>query len=159
MKWMYDDGGRKEAGYKGIAGDCVTRAIAISTGINYQQIYNDLSNGMLSNKMTTERQKRNGNHKTARKGITVTRKWFKDYMKRLGFQWIPCMGIGTGCRVHLANGELPNGKLIVSLSRHYTSVIDGVIHDTYDPQRATIIFENGVQRIAHRCVYGYWKLQ
>jgi hypothetical protein len=28
MSWAYDDGGRKAAGFKGDAGDCVTRAIA-----------------------------------------------------------------------------------------------------------------------------------
>jgi hypothetical protein len=49
------------------------------------------------------------------------------------------------------------GRIVVSLSRHYSAVIDGVVHDTYNPQRATIVQEEGGQRIAHRCVYGYWK--
>ena len=37
-----DDGGRAAAGYKGYAGDCVIRSIAIVTKLPYQQIYNDL---------------------------------------------------------------------------------------------------------------------
>jgi hypothetical protein len=37
--WVYDDGGRAAAGYKGEAGDCVCRAIAIATETPYQQIY------------------------------------------------------------------------------------------------------------------------
>ena len=37
-----DDGGRAAAGYKGHAGDCVVRSIAIVTKLPYQQIYNDL---------------------------------------------------------------------------------------------------------------------
>ena len=32
MRHVYNDGGRKAAGYKGDAGDCVARAIAIASG-------------------------------------------------------------------------------------------------------------------------------
>lgn len=32
-----------------------------------------------------------------------------------------------------------------------------VIYDTHDPQRVTIVVENGKERLAHRCVYGYFK--
>jgi hypothetical protein len=83
------------------------------------------------------------------------------------------MQIGTGCRVHLDADELPKGVLIVAVSSHYTTMIDGVIHDTYDPRRApSWMFEpdrgqalklnqgrnhNGVYtRVGGRCVYGYW---
>ena len=31
--WLYNDGGRTAAGFKGETGDCVTRAIAIATGL------------------------------------------------------------------------------------------------------------------------------
>jgi len=37
------------------------------------------------------------------------------------------MSIGSGCRVHLRADDLPPGRLIVKISRHYTAVIDGVI--------------------------------
>ena len=83
--------------------------------------------------------------RTARSGIYTKRKWFKDYMKSIGFKWKPTMGIGTGCKVHLKSDELPKGKIICSVSRHYVAVIDGVINDIYDCSR------NGT-----RCVYGYW---
>jgi len=43
---------------------------------------------------------------------------------------VPTMAIGSGCKVHLADGELPPGRLVVSVSKHYTAVTDGVIHDT-----------------------------
>jgi hypothetical protein len=77
----------------------------------------------------------------------VSRKWFKDYMLSLGFTWTPTMTIGKGCTVHLRPDELPPGGLVVSLSRHYAAVIDGVVHDIFDPSR------DGT-----RCVYGYWSL-
>jgi hypothetical protein len=155
MRVVFDDGGREASGRKGFAGDCVARSIAIAAGLPYADVYAALA------KNTGEQRagKRGKRAATARSGINVTRKWFKDYMTSLGFRWTPCMGIGTGCKVHLVKGELPMGRLVVSLSRHYTAVIDGVIHDTFNPTRATLHHEQGVVgavRISHRCVYGYW---
>ena len=40
--YKYNDGGRADAGYKGKAGDCVVRAIAIATGLPYQEVYDGL---------------------------------------------------------------------------------------------------------------------
>jgi len=37
LKLEVDDGGRTAAGYKGQAGDCVVRSIAIVTGMPYQK--------------------------------------------------------------------------------------------------------------------------
>ena len=139
--WIYDDGGRNAAGFSGHAGDCVVRAVAIASRLDYRVVYDTLSQGARAQRVTK------GKHKaSARNGISVKRKWFRDYMASLGFVWIPTMGIGTGCTVHLAHAELPAGRLVVAVSKHYTAVIDGVVHDTYDPSRD-----------GNRCVYGYWK--
>ena len=35
MNWVYDDGGRNAAGFRGKAGDCVARSIAIATRLPY----------------------------------------------------------------------------------------------------------------------------
>ena len=35
MAFIYNDGGRLEAGFKGKANDCVARSIAIATGVTY----------------------------------------------------------------------------------------------------------------------------
>jgi hypothetical protein len=35
MKFVFNDGGRAAAGYKGLAGDCLIRSIAILTGKPY----------------------------------------------------------------------------------------------------------------------------
>ncbi len=142
MKFRYNDGGRTEAGFKGDAGDCVTRAIAIATGIPYQDVYTRLATEAANQRATKRTPKQ---AKSARNGIYTKRKWFKDYMQELGFTWVPTMLVGQGCKTHLAEGELPVGRLIAVVSKHYTAVIDGVIQDTHDPQR------NGT-----RCVYGYW---
>jgi hypothetical protein len=129
MRVVYDDGGRERAGYRGRTGDCVTRTIAIATQQPYQEIYDRI------NRLAGEA--------VARTGVPprVTRQFLKD----LGWQWTPTMAIGSGCAVHLRYRELPLGRLVVRLSRHITAVVDGVIHDVYDPQRG-----------GQRCVYGFW---
>jgi hypothetical protein len=142
MQFIYDDGGRGAAGFKGSAGDCVARAIAIATGRPYAEVYRFLAEGN-GGERRAKRGRARG--RTARSGIHTTRKWFKDYMAAMGWTWTPTMGIGTGCMVHMNDCELPSGRLIVKLSRHYSAVIDGVCHDTFDPCRG-----------GDRCVYGYW---
>lgn len=157
MPMVYNDGGRAEAGYKGRAGDCVVRAIAIATERPYAEVYESLASGTATERRTKRGGKTSG-RRSAREGIHTGRKWFKEYMRGLGWRWVPTMGIGTGCTVRLAKGELPMGRLIVAVSRHYLAVIDGVIHDTHDSQRSTMWFgsDGRVNRISERCVYGYW---
>jgi hypothetical protein len=133
MTWTHDDGGRVAAGFKGAAGDCVTRAIAIATESDYRKIYDDLA------KLNAER----GSPRSARNGIW--RADYQKYLEQLGWTWTPTMGIGTGCQVHLRADELPAGRIIVRLSRHVAAVVNGVLHDTYDSSR------DGT-----RCVYGYF---
>ncbi len=161
MQHILNDGGREAAGYKGKTGDCVTRAIAIITGIPYQQVYDAMASGNAGQRITRRTRKTMAGKRTGRLGIYVKRKWFKDWMKSQGFVWTPTMLVGQGCKVHLQADELPSGKLIVALSRHYCAVIDGVIHDTYDPnaREASGWWNDYAENAAPsgpRCVYGYW---
>lgn len=144
LPFVHHDGGRNRSGFTGTADDCVTRAIAIATGRPYREIYERLAQGN-ANERATKRSTANSGRRTARHGINTKRQWFTDYMQSLGWSWMPTMLIGQGCKTHLAVGELPMGRLIVAVSRHYTTVIDGVIHDTWDCSRG-----------GTRCVYGFW---
>lgn len=140
------DGGRHAAGFKGGAGDCVVRSIAIATNLSYLQIYEDLRianeryaqewDNKLS-RMLKQRgsSPRDGNHRDV----------FHEYILSHGFTWVPTMKVGAGCQVHLRPDELPTGTLIVKVSKHLTAVIDGVIYDTHNPSRG-----------GKRCVYGYY---
>jgi len=130
MQFRYNDGGRAEAGFKGNARDCVTRAIAIVSGLPYKDVYGEIS-------------RRLGKGKSPRDG--VKKNVYEPYMEELGFEWTPTMKIGQGCKVHLEPEELPSGRIIARCSRHVVAVIDGVVHDTYDSTRE-----------GKRCVYGYW---
>lgn len=143
--FVYDDGGRKAAGYKGSAGDCVCRAVAIAARLPYQEVYDRLAEENASQRKS--KRSKNTQSRSARNGINTTRKWFKDYMKELGFVWTPTMQIGSGCQVHLKADELPSGRLVCNVSKHQVAVIDGVIYDTHDCSRK-----------GTRCVYGYWRL-
>ncbi len=155
MQFQYDDGGRAEAGYKGSTGDCGVRALAIAADMPYQEAC-DLVNKFAATERSGKRRGRG--RSSVRGGIYAST--YKRIMAHLGWKWIACMGIGTGCKVHLRSEELPPGRLIVRVSKHYAAVIDGVLHDTYDhsQKRVEIGAVNGVpyRKEWFRCVYGYW---
>ena len=144
--FQLNDGGRGAAGFKGGAGDCVVRSIAIAANIPYMQVYEDLRlaneryaelrNDRLAKRLSIKGSSpRNGNHRNV----------FHDYILAQGFDWVPTMKVGAGCQVHLRPDELPAGVLIAKVSKHLTAIIDGVIYDTHDPSRG-----------GTRCVYGYY---
>lgn len=146
IDFVYNDGGRKEAGYRGRSGDCVTRAIAIATGKPYKEVYD----GLFSFSKEYSFTRRNKVAKLIKlKGASprdgVYMKVIKEYMKNIGWKWQATMQIGQGCKVHLRADELPKGRLIVQVSKHLTAVVDGVINDTANPSRG-----------GTRCVYGYF---
>jgi len=140
MKFVYDDGGRKEAGFKGDTGDCFCRAVAIAAQLPYKEVYeriNQIAKGeRLGRKKKTRSHARTGVFKYTRKKL----------LQELGWEWTPTMQVGQGCKVHLRKDELPRGRLVVSLSKHSLAVVDGVAHDTYPDDIG-----------GTRCVYGYWK--
>lgn len=138
MRYVFDDGGRAAGGFKGTAGDCAARAVAIATGLHYRDVYIAL------NDQATRERPGKGKRSSAREGVHM--KTMRRLMDGLGWEWVPTMQIGSGCTVHLRPDELPGGRIIVRLSRHYAAVIDGVLHDNHDSSR------DGT-----RCVYGYWR--
>jgi hypothetical protein len=142
MNFVFHDGGRAAAGYKGSTGDCVTRSIAIATGKPYQEIY-DALNRLAQAERIGKRKRKRSNSRTG-----VFRATYQHYLESLGWQWTSTMSIGSGCQVHLRVSELPEGPLLVRISRHLTAVIDGVLYDTHNCSRS-----------GTRCVYGYFSLK
>lgn len=139
LPWREHDGGRAAAGYRGYAGDCAVRAAAIGLGAPYAEVY-----AAVNVLAQAERPRGGRKRSSAREGV-----WPRTLGKLLelaGWEWVPTMQIGSGCMVHLAAGELPPGRLVVRVSKHYCAVIDGVVYDTGDPARE-----------GERCVYGYWR--
>lgn len=139
MEFIFNDGGRAAAGFKGTTGDCVCRSIAIAAERPYKEVY-DTINEYAKKERTGSRKRGKSSARTGVYPATI-----KNVMTHYGFEWVPCMQIGQGCTVHLRADELPKGRLVVSLSKHNAAVIDGVLNDTYD-----------CSRDGTRCVYGYF---
>lgn len=130
MQFNFNDGGRSHYFKATDVGDCVTRAIAIATGRDYKEVYNELAKLL---------------GYTPRNGVSS--KHVKKVMQHFGGVWTATMQVGSGCKTHLNENELPtNGRYVLSLSKHCTAIVDGVLNDTYD-----------CSRDGKRCVYGYWK--
>lgn len=136
MRWEHDDGGYVASGLKH---NCVCVAIAIAGQLDYRRVYNTVTAEASQSKLVRHRVRpEKGVYKPARDRSIA--RLLPDWV------WTPTMFIGSGCKVHLLDGELPMGRLIVKVSKHLVAVIDGVIHDTHDPSR-----------YGSRCVYGYWR--
>lgn len=144
MEFKFATGGRENY-FKGQnVGDCVTRAICNASGKDYKEVYDRLF--VLTKTRRYSKRERHYRHESPRNGV-FTRVAKKYIEQELGWVWVPCMGIGTGCQVHLDEDELPKtGNYILNLSHHFTCIKDGVLYDTYD-----------CSRDGNRCVYGYWR--
>ena len=115
--FQYDDGGRRLAGFRGDAGDCVVRALTIVTSGDYRSIYREVARANQLHKGT--RSARNG----------VNRK-----------VWMPIFEAHGLRKVKLPKGPRPTyseawqrfGDCIVSTTKHLAAVVDGVLRDTED---------------------------
>lgn len=115
LQFQYGDAGRADAGYKHRR-DCVTRAIVFATGKPYKEVYLDLYT-------TCNANPGNGLSQTA----------YDRYMRRIGWQYINAVGKS------FTTDDIPTDTTVmVRIKRHLCCVINGVIHDTYDPQVANI---------------------
>lgn len=132
MKYVFNDGGRAKYFKAAKVSDCVVRAIAIATQKDYKDVYDEIAD-------VCGYTPRNGVYKRDAKKV----------IESLGGKWVSTMRVGSGCKVHLRDGEVPmKGRIICNCSGHVVAVIDGVINDTHDPSRG-----------GTRCVYGYWTFE
>jgi hypothetical protein len=128
--YIYNDGGRSAAGYKGVAGDCGARAMAIALGLDYKAVYKELARANSDN----------GRAKSARNGIY--KDVYSDVLARHGWVWHKAPQFdGRKARC----SDMPAGVVIAKQAHHFVAVIDGVANDVWD--------------CTHRMVYGYWAKQ
>ena len=145
IDYKHDDGGRLAAGFKGHTGDCVTRAIAIATGIDYEKVRKDLmqrqsdwrSTGSRKAKRQTGNSVRNGCHKEV----------YEPYLAALGWQKQSLIKFGCSKRVKMTADDLPSGKLIAKVQSgrrgHLAAIVDHVLHDNWDC-RESFLYENNM---------------
>ena len=129
MTYQYNDGGRKAAGFKGTAGDCGARAMAIALGLDYTAVYKELAQANADN----------GRAKSARNG--VMKDVYTEVLKRYGFVWMKAPQF-AGRKARCSD---LTGVVIAKQARHFVAVIDGVAHDAWNS--------------TERMVYGYWAKQ
>lgn len=138
--WIYNDGGRSNY-FKTTGRDCVTRAVAIASGMDYLEVFNKI----------TELKWKAGYRKSALHGVHTRSKWFKTQMQKWGWKW---KQVKTYDHVSLDSPKLPKSKVIVALQHHYVALIDGVINDTYNPDQPR---QRGLRSpYGKRIVMGYW---
>jgi hypothetical protein len=152
--WTYSDGGRRRAGYKGYAGDCVARAIALAFDQpnDYRTIYNYLARG----------QQARGRKRSARNGVASATS--APFLKAHGAVHTDLLDGETFYKAKKTGRaltlrplrpenfpELMNGSFIICFERHFAAMREGVIFDTHDP---TIDYR--YNRRSLRPVLGYW---
>ena len=123
--WVYSDGGRGQY-FKGKAGDCAARAMAIALNRDYLFCYDELAIQVQSS--TGKRSARNG----------VLKSDYTRVLARHGFHWFSAP-IFQNRKARCAD---LTGVVIARQAKHYVAVIDGVVHDTFDSTQ--------------KMVYGYW---
>ncbi len=115
MQFHKTDGGRRDAGFKGRTGDCVTRSIAIATETPYRQVYRDLT--ALTRSMT------GGLDTSVRRGCSeaVSHRYLTDH------GWSVVLTPNS----YLVDAPTDR-RIIAVLPRHNVAVIYGTVHDSWD---------------------------
>jgi hypothetical protein len=154
-RWVKDDGGRSRSGIarggKGDSvGDCVARAIAIAAQKPYREVHDALTAATVRRAATDKTEwgkwaRRKGSFRTFHADHGVSIKVSGPYLESLGWRYTSTKELSRGKGIHLRADELPPGRLVIDMRRHFCAVIDGVIHDTYDCS------DEGRRRIL-----GYW---
>ena len=127
MSIKYTDAGRSEAGYKGKK-DCGIRAVVIATGMAYKDAQKLL-----------RKHAKNGRKGKGSISNGIFKEDFNSALEELGFKWFSAPKF-DGRKARYSDID---GVAILRMSKHYVTVVDGVLHDSFDSR--------------HKMVYGYWK--
>lgn len=126
--YQFNDGGRAAAGYKGKSGDCGVRAMSIACEMDYKAARKLLKEYSARGKLGS---------KAIASGI------YKEDMdaalRSIGWAWVSAPKF-EGRKARYA--DLPKGRHIAQMARHYAAVVDGVLLDSWDS--------------SSKMVYGYW---
>ena len=129
IRYQYNDGGRKEAGYKGHTGDCVARALAISTGKPYKEIYDFVGETMKSHGYKRSANAYySGNH---RRGMRKPKLVQEDIIRSFGFEKVK---LPKGPRPTYRQAYEQYGDCMVATRGHILAIKDGAVQDIFDDQ-------------------------
>ena len=128
MKYIYSDGGRAEAGYRGTS-DCGIRAVSIACDMAYKDARKLLQ--------VHARKGKQGNGSIS---AGIYREDMDAALKSIGWVWVSAPKFsGRKARYH----DLPaTGIYIVRMAHHYAAVVHGDLYDAWNS--------------SEKMVYGYW---
>lgn len=118
-KFLWDDGGRAISGFVGLTGDCVTRSIAIATGLAYRDIYQTLMQRHGSSP-------RNGVSQSVYGPYLAELRWEEQVIAK-PFLPLEDFDFSSGYSIVLVQDAYGRKS-------HLVAVIDSVLHDTWDPR-------------------------
>ena len=133
LGYEYDDGGRQAAGYKGSTGNCVVRAIAITTDFGYQHVYDAMADAMKcagyarSGNAYATRKRKDG--KPAKGNGLNGRQVQEMVLRHFGFEKVK---LAKGPRPTYAEAHKAYGECIVSTTKHMAALKGGALRDTFD---------------------------
>lgn len=139
MRWVRNDGGRAAAGYGSLYGDCITRSAAIAAELPFADVLALLHRAREPVDLPGLSSPRLYEIFSAAQRVLLT---------ELGWRWVQVRPLPRGRRVYWREGDVPAGRLIVAVGRHFCAVVEGAIHDTHDAS-------GGTGRLH---VFGYWTL-
>lgn len=153
--YIEDDGGRSAAGFKGYAGDCGVRAIAIvlDRRAEYGNIYDRLAAMHYDYCMAKAKHAHAHNKdvwlrrakRSARNGLYP--ETIETFLREHGdWRYVNLTKFGES---PARMSDLPtNVRIIIRFRKHFAAMLDGALHDTYDSSAV------GMQD--DRAVFGYW---
>lgn len=147
--WTFDDGGQATSGMRSAnrVNNAEVRAIAIACQIPYAQVYKDLS--VLTREwLSGGRRIPNSAWDQTRKG-RIPKQIYEPYLMNMGWEWTSTVFHEGGKRtgyLRIDNEELPAGRLIVKTRYSLSAVIDHVLHEVHNLNRA-----------GPQTVYGYYR--
>ena len=128
--YVYNDGGRAAANYRGDTGDCVVRAIAIAGDYDYRHVYDAMGEAMREAGWA-----RSGNAYALARGRTRTRgqPHARDVqhqvIQEFGFVKAPFV---RGPRPTYTEAHERHGICIAKTTKHVAALRDGALQDTFD---------------------------
>ena len=152
MKYTFNDGGRSEH-YKGLTGDCVTRAITIATKLPYDVVYNALFDIARNWKGNSKVAKRIRLNPSPRNGCYC--EVGSDFLKAINLEEVRK-------KLKINDQMFYKGRYIVKVRKHWIAIIDGVIHDTWDSRKTSGAYtrdENDNPVPQWKTVTRYWKVK
>ena len=127
--YTYDDGGRSDAGFKGDAGDCTVRAIAILTRTPYPDVYRRMAACM---KRAGFAASGNAYRQRPRLGLkpAISARALQDLVK--ASYGLHRLKLDRGPRPTYSDAWTLYGDCLVGTAKHISAIVDRQLRDTFD---------------------------